>query len=192
MGNSSFYTREELLSIGFKSVGQNILLSKKVSIYSPEKISIGNNVRIDDFCIISGNVVLGNFIHIAASCLLFGGTDGIVFEDYTGISSRSAVYAESDDYSGICFTNPMLPAKYRHIIGGGVRIRKHAIIGSGCTILPNVEIGEGVAVGSMSLVCKSLEPWGVCVGIPCKRIKDRCKDLLEMEKEFNDSTKDSL
>jgi len=192
MGNNSFYTPEELRSIGFKSIGDNVLLSRKVSIYLPEKISIGNNVRIDDFCIISGNVELGNYIHIAASCLLFGGSDGIVFEDYTGISSRSAVYAESDDYSGICFTNPMLPIEYRHIIGGGVRVKKHAIIGSGCTILPNVEIGEGVAVGSMSLVSKSLEPWGVCVGIPCKRIKDRCKDLLVLETKFIDNTKDSL
>ena len=186
---TSFYTEAELLSIGFKSIGKHVLLSKKTSIYTPEKISLGNNVRIDDFCILSGNVVIGNFVHIAASCLLFGGSDGIVFEDYTGISSRSAVYAESDDYSGTCFTNPMLPVEYRHIIRGGVKVKKHAIIGSGCTILPNVVVGEGVAVGSMSLVNRSLEPWGVCIGIPCKRVKDRNKNLLELEKVFNDSTK---
>ncbi len=181
---TSFYTEEELQSIGFKSIGENVLLSKKTSIYAPERISIGNNVRIDDFCIISGNITFGNYIHIAASCLLFGGTDGIVFEDYTGLSSRSAIYAESDDYSGDYFTNPTLPIEYRNILGGGVVIKKHAIIGSGCTILPNVVIGEGTAVGSMSLVSKSLEPWGTCVGIPCKRIKERKRGTLELEKLF--------
>lgn len=183
---TSFYTKEELGEIGFMSLGDNVLISRKASIYSPHKISIGNNVRIDDFCIISGNVKIGNYVHIAAACLLFGGNDGIVFEDYTGISSRSAVYAESDDYSGMCFTNPMIPDKYRRIIGGGVQIRKHAIIGSGCTILPGVEISEGVAVGSMSLISKSLPQWSICVGIPCKAIKERNKMLLDIERQFID------
>jgi galactoside O-acetyltransferase len=180
----SFYSKEELVEIGFKSIGDNILLSRKTSIYSPDKISIGNNVRIDDFCIISGNITIGSYVHIASACLLFGGSDGIVFEDYTGLSSRSAIYAESDDYSGDYFTNPTLPDEYRNILGGGVIIKKHAIIGSGCTILPNVVIGEGVAVGSMSLVSKSLEPWSTCVGIPCKKIKDRKKGVLDIERNL--------
>lgn len=175
---TSFYTEEELQSIGFKAVGKNVLLSRKTSIYSPQNISIGDNVRIDDFCILSGHIEFGNYIHIAAACLLFGGNDGIVFEDYTGLSSRSAVYAESDDYSGQYFTNPMLPEEYRHIIGGGVVVKKHAIIGSGCTILPNVIIGEGAAVGSMSLIIKSLDAWGIYAGIPAKWIKARSKELL--------------
>jgi galactoside O-acetyltransferase len=186
MSQTSFYTRDELLAIGFKCLGDNVLLSRFARIYKPEIISIGNNVRIDDFCILSGNIRIGNYVHIAAACLLFGGNDGIVFEDYTGLSSRSAVYAESDDYSGQCFTNPMLPMKYRHIIGGGVVVKKHAIIGSGCTILPNVVIGEGCAVGSMSLVNRSQDAWSVCVGIPCKRIKDRNIGVLQLVHEFED------
>lgn len=181
---TSFYTEPELQQLGLLYVGKNIQLSRKVSIYTPGKISIGDNTRIDDFCILSGNLTIGKYVHIAASCLLFGGNDGIVFEDYTGLSSRSAVYGESDDYSGNYFTNPTLPTKYRHSIGGGVIVKKHAIIGSGCTILPNVVIGEGTAVGSMSLVNKSLDNWGVCVGIPCKRIKDRDKGLLQLEQKF--------
>lgn len=180
----SFYTDEELQSLGLLFVGRNVKLSRKVSIYSAEKISIGDNTRIDDFCILSGNLRIGSYVHIAASCLLFGGNDGIVFEDFTGLSSRSAVYAESDDYSGLYFTNPTLPSKFRHCVGGGVMVKKHAIIGSGCTILPNVIIGEGTAVGSMSLVNKSLEEWSVCVGIPCKKIKDRDKSLLQLEEAF--------
>lgn len=181
---NSFYSEEELQSIGFRSIGKNVSLSRKVSIYTPEKISIGSNTRIDDFCILSGNLRIGSYVHIAASCLLFGGNDGIVFEDYTGLSSRSAVYAESDDYSGDYFTNPMLPMEYRNIIGGGVIVKKHAIIGSGCTILPNVIIGEGVAVGSMSLVNRTLRDWGIYVGMPCKLIKERNRGVIELEKDL--------
>ncbi len=49
----SFYSRDELKKIGLKKYGENVFLSKKASIYNPEKIEIGNNVRIDDFCILS-------------------------------------------------------------------------------------------------------------------------------------------
>ena len=50
---NSFYSKEELKEIGFKKYGENVLISRKTSIYNPEKIIIGNNVRIDDFCILS-------------------------------------------------------------------------------------------------------------------------------------------
>ena len=69
---TSFYSECELQEIGFLSVGKNVLISRKCSIYSPEKISIGNNVRIDDFCILSGSIKLNSNIHISAYCALYG------------------------------------------------------------------------------------------------------------------------
>ena len=42
----SFYSRSELEHIGFATIGKNVLLSRKASIYSPAMISIGDNVRI--------------------------------------------------------------------------------------------------------------------------------------------------
>ena len=158
---NSYYSEKELLKIGFHSIGENVMISKKCSIYSPQRISIGNNVRIDDFCILSGNLCIGDYVHIAAACLLFGGNDGIVMEDFTAISSRSALYAESDDYSGCALSNPTVPQEYRKIHGGGVIMRKHSIIGSGCTVLPGVVLGEGSSVGAMSLINKSLDAWGI-------------------------------
>ena len=116
--------------------------------------------------------------------MLFGGEDGILLRDYVGISSRSAVYAASDDYSGHFMTNPTVPEKYRHIISKTVYMEKHVLIGTGCTVLPGVMIGEGTSVGSMSLVNKSLDAWGIYVGVPCRRMKERSKDLLLLEKRM--------
>lgn len=181
---SSFYTQEELLSIGFKHIGKGVCISRKASFYRPDLMSIGDEVRIDDFCVVSGNVQVGNYVHIAAHVCLFGGDTGIVIGDFAGVSSRCAVYAESDNYSGNYFTNPTLPDEYRNIIAGQVRIGKHVVIGSGCTVLPGVVLDEGCAVGSMSLVNKSMEAWGVCIGIPCRRIKDRERGVLMLEREF--------
>jgi galactoside O-acetyltransferase len=54
--------------MGFKKIGKNVKISSKASIYGADKISIGSNVRIDDFCIISTSdegVEIGNNVHIA-------------------------------------------------------------------------------------------------------------------------------
>ena len=72
MRGESYLTQTELLEVGFKEVGKNVKLSGKASIYNPERISIGSNVRIDDFCIISGDVKIGSYNHIASYTCLFG------------------------------------------------------------------------------------------------------------------------
>lgn len=181
---NSFYSSKELQNMGFVSVGENVLISRKASIYGVDKISIGNNVRIDDFCILSGKITLGNNIHISAYTALYGGDTGIILNDFSGISSRCAVYSESDDYSGNCLTNPMNPIEYRNIISGKVILEKHVLVGSGCTILPDVTIKEGTAVGCMSLINQPLDSWGIYAGIPCRKIKDRKKIILKLEEEY--------
>lgn len=181
---SSFYSREELNEIGFRCIGKDVNISRKTSIYGAQNISIGDHVRIDDFSIISGNINIGSYVHVAAAACLFGGNAGIELADFVGVSSRSAIYAESDDYSGEVLTNPMVPVEYKHIISGKVILEKHVLVGTGSTILPGVTIHEGTSVGSMSLVNQSLDSWGMYVGIPCRRLKDRKKDLLEKEKDF--------
>ncbi len=182
---NSFYSEEELKNLGLKAFGKNVLISRKASIYGAQNISIGNNVRIDDFCILSGRIELGDYIHISAYTGLWGGDAGIFLKDYSGISSRCAVYAISDDYSGNAMTNAMLPEGCRNVLSASVILEKHVLVGSGCTVLPGVTIGVGSAVGSMSLVAKPLDEWGIYVGIPCKRVKERSKKLLELEKELN-------
>lgn len=181
--STSFYTQQELESLGFKSLGKNVLISKKASIYNPSTISLGNHVRIDDFCVISGGkgITFGSYIHIACYSALFGNS-GIVFDDFAGLSSRVVIYTYSDDYSGLTLTNPTIPAEFRtHAQVGPVHLKKHVIIGSGTTILPGVTIGEGSAVGAHSLVTKSLDPWGIYFGCPAKYLKSRKNDLLQQE-----------
>lgn len=36
-------------------------------------MTIGSNVRIDDFCILSGRLEFGSYVHIAAYSALYGG-----------------------------------------------------------------------------------------------------------------------
>ncbi len=181
---TSFYSVDELKEIGFKSVGNNVLISRKASIYSPSEISIGNNVRIDDFCILSGNITIENYIHIAAYTALYGDIEGIYIKNFANISSRVAIYAVNDDYNGYSMTNPMISEKYKKMQRGKVVIEEHVIVGSSCTIIPNVALKKGCAIGSMSFVNKSCEEFMIYAGIPIRKIKNRHKDLLNLEKEF--------
>lgn len=175
---TSFYTQDELDELGFNSLGNDVLLSKNARIYSPQQIDIGNNVRIDDFCILSGEISLRSNIHIAPYCALYG-AGGIIIEDFCGVSARSVIYSASDDYSGDFLIGPNQKEGTTNVIKGLVRMKKYSIIGTGCTVLPNVTIGEGCAVGAMSLVNESLEAWGIYAGIPAKKIKERNKGLLK-------------
>lgn len=181
---NSFYTKDELKDLNFLHIGNNVLISRKASIYSVKNISIGNNVRIDDFCILSGRITIGNHIHIAAYSALYGANAGIEVQDYSNISSKNSIYAISDDYSGESMTNPMIPEKYKNVYENRVVIKKHVIIGSGCVVLPGVEIAEGSAFGAMSLINRSSHPWTINGGIPFKKIKERSRDLLKLEKQY--------
>lgn len=178
MDQSSFYSEEDLLLMGFKSIGRGCMISRKASIYGAGRISIGNNVRIDDFCILSGDITLGNNIHISAYVALYG-AEGIEFEDYTGISARSTIYSAMDDFSGDYLIGPIHPEEYTHVIGGKVTVKKFTQIGSYVLIFPNLTIGEGCVVGACSMVRKDLEPWGIYYGIPANRVRDRKKTLLK-------------
>lgn len=174
----SFYSEKELLEIGFKSVGQNVKLSRKASIYSPQSISIGDNVRIDDFCILSGHITIGSHIHISAYVALYGAM-GIVIEDYSGISPKSVVYSAMDDFSGEYLIGPIHPAEKTNVKGGVVTIKKFAQIGSNTVVFPKLTIGEGAVIGACSLVKQDVEEWTINYGIPSIKHKERSRSLVK-------------
>lgn len=181
---NSFVSAETIKSYGFKECGEDVKISKNACFYGIENIKIGNKVRIDDFCILSGNITIGNNVHIAAGTFLFGGKAGIYIGDYSTLSSRCGVYAVSDDYSGESMTNPTIPEKYKNVKEDPVFIDRHVIIGTGTSILSGVSIAEGVAVGSMSLVLKNLDKWTIYAGIPCGKIRDRNSKPLKLEEDY--------
>jgi dTDP-4-amino-4,6-dideoxy-D-glucose acyltransferase len=179
----SFLSINELKLLGLKSFGNNVLISRKASIYGAGEINIGSHVRIDDFCILSGKINIGSFVHISAYSALYG-KSGIEIADFVTISGRVLVYSENDDYSGEFMTNPMVPVGFTKVEGAKVIFEKHAIVASGSVILPGVKLGEGACIGAMSLVKSNIEPWMIYAGVPATRIKERKKNILELEEQL--------
>jgi galactoside O-acetyltransferase len=97
------------------------------------------------------------------------------------------VYSSTDDYSGNYLTNHTVDEKFTNIISGEVVLGKHVIVGAGTVILPNVKIGDYSAVAGLSLVAKNVEEFKIVGGIPSKVIKEREKNLINLECEYQKS-----
>lgn len=175
---TSFYSECELQEIGFLSVGKNVLISRKCSIYSPEKISIGNNVRIDDFCILSGSIKLNSNIHISAYCALYG-AKGIELMDYTGMSPRSTIFSAMDDFSGEYLIGPVNPIEKTHVTGGKVILERFVQLGASTIVFPNLILNEGCVTGAFTLVNHDLDSWSIYIGQPARFLKNRKHISLE-------------
>lgn len=179
-----YLTRDELLKVGFKSIGENVLVSSRCVIYGAGNITIGDNVRIDDFSLLSavgGYIDLHNHIHIAAYASIFG-KGGVTMKDFTGISAYVSLYSASDDYGGDYLVGPMMLPETLNIISKPIVMEKYTTCGSHAVVLPGVTMGEGSILGASSLAIKSLDPWMTYSGVPAKPIRQRKNGLLEKAK----------
>ena len=172
----SFYTEDELKELGLKHFGKNVLISRKASIYNAKDISVGNNVRIDDFCILSGKIETGDYVHISAYSGLYG-KFGIKIGNFCGISPRCTLLSATDDFSGNYMISPMVPEELCNVTGGEIILEDFVQIGANSVIMPNVCVKKGSACGAFSFVNKALDEWGIYAGIPAKRIKNRAKTV---------------
>lgn len=184
--DAGYYLSDELRTFGFRSVGDNVKVAKDCSIIGLHNIDLGDHVRIDSYAslvAVSGFVKIGRYVHVGGGSYI-GGAGGVTMEDFVGLSGGVSLYSASDDYTGRALTNPTVPATYTAVKSAPIVLSRHVIIGSGSIVLPGCAIGEGSAVGALSMVNKSLESWGIYSGAPCKRLAARKRDLLEKESQL--------
>lgn len=181
--------REELLALGAEAVGTEVYISKKASLYSIDRMRFGDNVRIDDFCVVSGNVHFGSNIHLAVFSNVAAGEAGVSFGDFSGLSYGCHVFAQSDDYSGRYLAGPIIPERYKCVTRAPVRIGRYSMVGAGSLIFPGVELAEGTAVGAMSMVKRSTKPWSIYAGIPARRVKAREQNFATLAQQFLEDKK---
>lgn len=182
-----YYNDNELKLLGLKKYGNNVLISKDVRIYNPERIILGNNVRIDDFCVITGDVQIGNFVHIGAFGLI-SGKHGIKIGNFVAISSRVSMYTNNEDYSGgKGISSPTVPEKFQFTEKGSIILDDHSLVGAHSVLLPSSYLKKGTIIGALSLVKGICDEWTLYAGIPIKKIKKvPSQTRLRLEKEMQD------
>jgi acetyltransferase-like isoleucine patch superfamily enzyme len=150
------------------------------------RLSVGALSQIDDFVFlfVGGGCHIGRNVHIASFCSIIGGGE-LIMEDFSGLSAGCRIVTGSDDFSGPWMTNPTVDPEFTNVQRGRVHIGRHAVLGTDVVVFPNVNIGEGAAVGAGAVIRKDLEPWGIYAGQNPKRIGQRDREaILAKEKEY--------
>ncbi len=107
------------------------------------------------------NIKIGKNVFINACCR-FQDQGGIEIGDGTLIGHNTTIATLNHDFS---------PEKRQNITPGPVKIGRNVWIGSDCTILPDVEIGDGAIIGAGSVVTKNVPAKTISAGNPARIIR---------------------
>lgn len=157
----NFYTDFQLKEFGFTSVGKNVKVSSKCSFYGIQG-SIGNNVRIDDFCIFKGAIYIGSNVHVCSYSMVSGVRAPVVLSSFCVLAARCSIYTSSNNHSADALPAPLAPERFTSQITGPVIVGSGVMIGAHVVILPNVVIGDGASVGAGCVISQSV-PEGIMV-----------------------------
>ncbi len=176
------------------SCGQNVVFGQNVVLRHPHKVRIGNNVVIDDNCLIDakgdGNrgITIGNGVFIGRNTILSCKNGDIALDDRVNVGFNCEIFSASSVQIGA----DTLIAAYCYVIGGdhdfsdpsqpvlsqirrstGVNIGAGAWLGAGAKILDGVSIGDRAIVGAGAVVRDSIPSAAVAVGVPARVVGQR-------------------
>lgn len=134
------------------SIGDNVAIFPSVYIFNPENLVIGNNVSIQPMTYMECGYVKG----------------GITIDDDVSIAHGVTIMGTTHR-----FDNHDEKIRDQGVDNEPVHIEENVWIGAKAAVLSGVTIGHGSVVGAGAVVNKSLEPEGVYVGVPARRVKER-------------------
>jgi acetyltransferase-like isoleucine patch superfamily enzyme len=143
-------------------LGQAVRLSKFINLYG---CSIGDETKIGAFVEIQKNASVGRRCKISSHTFV---CEGVTIEDNVFVGH------------GVTFINDSYPRATTE--EGGLQtesdwtvektlVKRGASIGSGCTILANLTIGENAIVGAGSVVTRDVPPNAIVAGNPAKVLR---------------------
>jgi len=137
-------------------------------------IVIGPLVVIDAFVKIKpagglGDVAIGEGSVINSGCVLYTG-NGIEIGRNVAIAANCTFAPTNHQFSQ---RDTLIRKQGFKPSRGGIKIGDDVWIGANCVILDGADIGEGCVIGAGSIVRGALEPYGVYVGEPLRKISER-------------------
>ena len=118
-------------------------------------ISYGGSIRIGKGCTVNSGAVLY-------------GQGGLIIGDDVRIAANTVIIPSNHS-----FDLRDIPIGKQPTRNLGIRIEDDVWIGANCTILDGVVIGRGCVIGAGSVVSRSLEPYGIYVGVPARLLRMR-------------------
>ena len=145
--NNKYNTPEQIVELFSKLTGTQV--DKSFRCFPPFYTDCGKNIKI------------GKNVFINACCR-FQDQGGIEIGDGSLIGHNTTIATLNHDFN---------PDKRANLHPSPVKIGKNVWIGSDCTILPGIEIGDGAVIGAGSVVTKSVPANSIAVGSPARVIK---------------------
>jgi acetyltransferase-like isoleucine patch superfamily enzyme len=174
--------------------GRNVLFGQNVVLRHPHKIRIGDDVVIDDNCLLDakgdGNrgIAIGNKVFVGRNSILSCKNGDIDLGDGANIGFNCELFSASR----VSIGRDTLLAAYCYVIGGdhdfsdvsqpvisqgrkseGVTIGGGAWLGAGAKVLDGVTIGDGAVIGAAAVVRTAVPAGAIAVGVPAKIVGQR-------------------
>jgi acetyltransferase-like isoleucine patch superfamily enzyme len=194
-GGIGFFLRKLLYPRIFKGIGRGLVIGRNVVIRHPNKIEIGNNVTIDDNCLIDARgagpegVTLEDEVIINRNCMVQAKSGPIrigtraslgcnsVIVSLSGVDIGDAVLTAGGVYisaGGYNFEDPETPVMDQGAYSKGpIRIGAKSWLGTCSVVLDGITIGEGSVIGAGSVVTKDIGHHSIALGVPAKVVRDR-------------------
>lgn len=156
-----------------RSCGKGVKIYPMAKITKPEVVDLDDECRIGDFVFIyaGDGVKIGKNTDVQPHTTIWGGGLTIIGDRVStgpGTVFLSATYSHE---KGLKMVDGLGEGTAK-ALGGKLEIGNDVYIGAKCVIMP-VKVGEGAVIGAGSFVNKDLEPWGIYVGSPAKKIGER-------------------
>ena len=174
--------------------GRNVVFGQNVVIRHPHKVHIGDNVVIDDNCLVdakgetNGGITIGSGVFVGRNSILSCKNGDIELGDGANVGFNCEIFSASR----VTIGSDTLLAAYCYVIGGdhdfsdpsaavlaqgrrssGVTIGRGAWLGAGAKILDGVSIGDRAIVGAGAVVRDAVPEGAIAVGIPARVIGQR-------------------
>jgi acetyltransferase-like isoleucine patch superfamily enzyme len=165
----------------FARIGENVQIDPTCVFYGTEHISIGNNVRIDAFTIITAGVFgvdINDHVHIASGVRIIASADRVCLCRGSFVGHGSTLLCGSDNLIGEKAIGPTFPHSYRDVKSAPIHFHPHSGVLTHCVVCPGVTLGFGAGVGACSFVNKNIPDGEVWFGTPAKFRHKRSLDWL--------------
>jgi acetyltransferase-like isoleucine patch superfamily enzyme len=186
--------RKTLYPLLLGSCGRNVIFGQNVVLRHPHKIHIGDNVMIDDNCLLDAKgttnrgITIGSGVFVGRNSILSSKNGDIDLADGVNIGFNCEVFSAST----VTIGRDTLLAAYCYVIGGdhdwsdpaqsvlaqsrksdGVRIGAGAWLGAGAKVLDGVSIGDRAVIGAGAVVKDAVPEAAIAVGMPARVIGSR-------------------
>jgi len=149
-----------------KGKGAKIRRWSRIDVFPWNRFEIGDLTTIEDFCTVnngSGPVFLGNRVRVGIGSVIIG---PVTMGNGSGLGQHVFVSGFNHGYKDGSKNSSIQPLDIKPVV-----IEDDAHIGANSVITAGVTIGRRTQIGAGSVVTKSIPPFSIAVGNPCRVIK---------------------